>query len=146
MTMSLAQGTYCNRKQLDPEDPRCAHIILTGHVTKVEANSTEEAFARDALFKRHPDMPGWPTGKKNEKKRFQSCRIASTVGDIPNYCVFPYLGFFGTTENKMTSRAEYQVPWGRTYFPIEKFHNFRALRLSFTISEHHTVMSIDISE
>ena len=51
ITMSLAevtlstlpsnpsQGTYCRDHQLDPEDPRCAHIILTGSMVEV-ANST----------------------------------------------------------------------------------------------------------
>ena len=33
--MSLAQGHYCVRKHLDPEDPRCAHIILTGKIVEV---------------------------------------------------------------------------------------------------------------
>merc|ERR1711860_220881 len=61
LTMSLAQGIYCDRKQYDPEDPRCAHICLTGTVEKVEKNSTEEAFAKKALFSRHPEMPGWPS-------------------------------------------------------------------------------------
>ena len=28
--------------------------------SQVKANSTEEAFARDALFKRHPEMSSWP--------------------------------------------------------------------------------------
>jgi hypothetical protein len=63
MTVSLAQGTYCDSNQLDPEDPRCAHVILTGHMETVRPGSDEEAFARKALFKRHPEMPSWPTGK-----------------------------------------------------------------------------------
>ena len=63
LTMSLAQGAYCDRKNLDPEDPRCAHVILTGTVVKVEEGSKEDEFARKALFTRHPDMPGWPKGK-----------------------------------------------------------------------------------
>ncbi len=62
LTMSLAQGKYCNTKHLDPEDPRCAHVILTGQVTKLKANSTEEAFAKRALFSRHPEMTQWPKG------------------------------------------------------------------------------------
>ena len=60
--MSLAQGKYCNIKHLDPEDPRCAHIILTGTIVKLEAGSKEEAFAKKALFSRHAEMPDWPKG------------------------------------------------------------------------------------
>jgi hypothetical protein len=29
---------------------------------QVEKDSDEESFAKNALFKRHPDMPGWPEG------------------------------------------------------------------------------------
>ena len=32
---------------LDPEDPRCAHVILAGDVLKVDNNSTEEKFAKE---------------------------------------------------------------------------------------------------
>lgn len=31
VTMSLAEGDYCRNQSLDPEDPRCAQVILTGH-------------------------------------------------------------------------------------------------------------------
>jgi hypothetical protein len=35
LTMSLAQGNYCRAKSYDPEDPRCAHVILTGSIVEV---------------------------------------------------------------------------------------------------------------
>ncbi|TRY68218.1 hypothetical protein TCAL_04107 [Tigriopus californicus] len=60
LTMSLAQGKYCDQKQYDPEDPRCAHIILTGTIQTVAHGTKEEAFAKDALFSRHPEMTDWP--------------------------------------------------------------------------------------
>ncbi len=34
LTMTLAQNEYCRQKALDPEDPRCAHVILTGRIVK----------------------------------------------------------------------------------------------------------------
>jgi len=60
MSVSLAQGQYCAANHLDPEDPRCAHVIFTGRMQKLKPGSDEEAFAKKALFKRHPEMPGWP--------------------------------------------------------------------------------------
>lgn len=30
VTISLAEGNFCHVKQLDPEDPRCPQVILTG--------------------------------------------------------------------------------------------------------------------
>ncbi len=74
--MSLAQGQYCDSGRLDPEDPRCAHVILTGSVTRLKANSTEESFAREALFSRHPEMPGWP---KDHGWFFAKLDIASVL-------------------------------------------------------------------
>ena len=44
----------------DPEDPRC--VILTGEFIKLEAESEEAKFAKDALFSHHPIMPDWPSG------------------------------------------------------------------------------------
>jgi len=62
VTMSLAQGNYCTQKQLDPEDPRCAHLILAGEIVPLEEDSEEKAFAQKALFSRHPVMEDWPAG------------------------------------------------------------------------------------
>ena len=64
--MSLAQGKFCDINKYDAEDPRCAHIILTGKVVKIEKGSDEEQFARNALFNRHPEMHTWPKGKAND--------------------------------------------------------------------------------
>merc|ERR1712126_685339 len=58
-TMSLAQGSYCKQKNLDPEDPRCAHLILSGRFMPIKKGSKEEDFAKDALFSRHPAMKDW---------------------------------------------------------------------------------------
>lgn len=33
--MSLAQSDYCMKKAYDPEDPRCAQVILTGEFVRV---------------------------------------------------------------------------------------------------------------
>merc|ERR1712133_118346 len=56
LTMTLAQGTYCEENSLDEQDPRCAHIILTGKIVKIEGDTEEAIVAREALFSRHPDM------------------------------------------------------------------------------------------
>lgn len=35
LAMTLAQGDYCQREELDPEDPRCAHVFLIGKIKTV---------------------------------------------------------------------------------------------------------------
>ncbi|XP_037077728.1 protein CREG1-like [Pollicipes pollicipes] len=62
LTMSLAQTTFCQQHDYDPEDPLCAHVILSGRVLQVDPDEPEYTFARDALFARHPEMPDWPVG------------------------------------------------------------------------------------
>merc|ERR1711935_296236 len=62
LTMSLAQGAYCHDMHYDQEDPRCAHVILTGEVVRVDKETEEGKFAATALFTRHPVMPDWPKG------------------------------------------------------------------------------------
>jgi len=60
LTMTLAQGEYCEKYNLDPESPLCGHVIITGEFVKVTPGSEEEEFARLALFSRHPAMESWP--------------------------------------------------------------------------------------
>ena len=47
MSVSLAQGKYCDSNQLDPEDPRCAHVIFTGRMEKVTTNGEEMIVPND---------------------------------------------------------------------------------------------------
>ncbi|XP_046392561.1 protein CREG1 [Ischnura elegans] len=60
LSMTLAEGNYCVENNFDPEDPRCAHVVLTGKVVKVKTGTDEEIFAQKALFTRHPSMRTWP--------------------------------------------------------------------------------------
>eukprot|EP00966_Prymnesium_polylepis_P239384 5535950-Prymnesium_polylepis.1 len=44
--------------KIDPEDPRCAKITLSGKVT--QATGADVATGKAALFARHPQMKNWP--------------------------------------------------------------------------------------
>jgi len=39
ITMTLAQGEYCESNNLDPESPLCAHSIVTGELVKLTPGS-----------------------------------------------------------------------------------------------------------
>ncbi|KAG0714749.1 Protein CREG1 [Chionoecetes opilio] len=62
LSMSEAQSDYCQAHDLDPEDPRCARVLLTGTMVEVMNGTAEADFARSALFSRHPAMESWPIG------------------------------------------------------------------------------------
>ncbi|MCL7024256.1 hypothetical protein MKW94_006907 [Papaver nudicaule] len=44
----------------DPQNPTCAKLTLTGKLKLVDSNTTEAAWAKDALFAKHPEMKVWP--------------------------------------------------------------------------------------
>nr|XP_057937098.1 protein CREG2 [Doryrhamphus excisus] len=60
VTFSEAEGDLCRQMVYDPEDPRCARLTLTGKM--VEIAPEELAFAKEAMFSRHPQMAKWPVG------------------------------------------------------------------------------------
>ncbi|XP_045118753.1 protein CREG1-like isoform X2 [Portunus trituberculatus] len=60
LSISEAQSDYCQKHDLDPEDPRCARILLTGNMVEVKNGTSEAEFAKAALFSRHPVMETWP--------------------------------------------------------------------------------------
>ncbi|XP_041858184.1 protein CREG2 [Melanotaenia boesemani] len=62
LTFSEAEGDFCRQMVYDPEDPRCARLTLTGKMMEVAPE--ELAFAKEAMFSRHPVMAKWPVGHK----------------------------------------------------------------------------------
>ncbi|KAG8253083.1 Cellular repressor of E1A-stimulated proteins 1 [Homalodisca vitripennis] len=62
VTMSLAEGNYCRKESLDPEDPRCAQVILTGRFIFLDPESELAQQGKLYLFERHPVMSSWPKG------------------------------------------------------------------------------------
>ncbi|XP_066150647.1 protein CREG1 [Euwallacea fornicatus] len=59
---TLAQSEYCKDRSLDPQDPQCAKVIITGTFIKINNTSEEYQFGEDSLFERHPAMKSWPKG------------------------------------------------------------------------------------
>lgn len=47
--MSLAESTYCSTQQWDPQDPRCAQIILYGNIVTVKYSQVFEIYFFEIL-------------------------------------------------------------------------------------------------
>ncbi|XP_061482835.1 protein CREG2 [Rhineura floridana] len=58
LTLPEAEGDLCRKTIVDPDDPRCARLILTGQMITVPLEEME--FAKQALFSRHTVMRKWP--------------------------------------------------------------------------------------
>ncbi|XP_023573233.1 protein CREG2 isoform X1 [Octodon degus] len=53
-----SEGEFCRKNIVDPEDPRCARLTLTGRMIPVTPEEVE--FAKQVVFSRHPGMRKWP--------------------------------------------------------------------------------------
>lgn len=58
--MSLAQGDYCKDKAMDPMDPRCARVMLSGKIKQIKEDNPEHDIAKKTYFERHPKMANMP--------------------------------------------------------------------------------------
>nr|XP_035932644.1 protein CREG1 isoform X1 [Halichoerus grypus] len=58
LTMSLAQTNFCRKQGFDPQSPLCAHIILSGTVTKVKQNMASLTPPWRLLRMAHADPKG----------------------------------------------------------------------------------------
>ncbi len=58
-SLTAAQMGMCPVKVLDPENPLCARLVLSGQFVPV-TDTNELSFATAALFARHPTMERWP--------------------------------------------------------------------------------------
>ena len=56
--MTSDAGHGCMGHDLDPEDPMCVRVVMIGAMKNVSAATA--AWAKDALFERHPGMKSWP--------------------------------------------------------------------------------------
>ncbi|XP_040849311.1 protein CREG2 [Ochotona curzoniae] len=58
LTLPESEAEFCRKNIVDPEDPRCLRLTLTGRMMMVSSEEVE--FAKQAMFSRHPGMRKWP--------------------------------------------------------------------------------------
>ena len=92
-TLSEAESDYCEGRGLDPMEPVCGRIMLTGVIVPV-ADPVELAFARRVVFAKHPAMKKWP---KTHTWRFMkldltSVNVLNFYGGISHVSVREYFG------------------------------------------------------
>ena len=77
----------------DPENPPCARLVLSGVFSKVAANSTEEAAAKQALFARHPSYVNYPAehGFYVAKLNIDGIWLIAMYGGAANIPVADYM-------------------------------------------------------
>jgi len=59
-TLSVTEASLdCAAKRIDPEDPRCVRLALSGTMVNVTSES-EKQRTKSVLFEQHPAMKSWP--------------------------------------------------------------------------------------
>lgn len=56
---SMDQTLYCSKQNVDPMEPTCARVMISGEALRVEKDSEEFSFATDAMLSRHPASVNW---------------------------------------------------------------------------------------
>ncbi|KAL4184909.1 hypothetical protein AMTRI_Chr10g227960 [Amborella trichopoda] len=59
-SLTLSEFPLGSCGKIDPENPVCSKLTLTGKLTLVDGNSKEANFAKQALFSKHAEMKEWP--------------------------------------------------------------------------------------
>lgn len=73
--MSLNQGHYCYQEDWDPEDPRCAQVILTGKFVLLKNGTAEYLRAKTFLWTKHPAMENWTIEEPSHDWKFAKLKI-----------------------------------------------------------------------
>ncbi|XP_042723675.1 protein CREG2 [Tympanuchus pallidicinctus] len=91
LTLPESDGNFCRKNVVDPEDPRCARLTLTGQMVTVPPEETE--FAKQAIFSRHPVIRKWPRSYEwfFMKMNIEHVWLQSWYGGVSTIAVEEYL-------------------------------------------------------
>ncbi|XP_055535221.1 protein CREG1 isoform X2 [Wyeomyia smithii] len=80
--LSMDQDLECSKQGIDPMEPTCARIMISGRAVKVVEGSDEYQFGTNAMFSRHPAAKHWL-----DTHNFFLCKL-----DIIQIAVLDYYG------------------------------------------------------
>ncbi|PKK32788.1 cellular repressor of E1A-stimulated genes 2 [Columba livia] len=91
LTLPEADGNFCRKNVIDPEDARCARLTLTGQMVTVPPEEVE--FAKQAMFSRHPVVRKWPRSYEwfFMKMNIEHIWLQSWYGEVSAIAVEEYL-------------------------------------------------------
>lgn len=80
--LSMDQDLDCSRRGIDPMEPTCARIMISGRAVKLAEGTEEFKFGKNAMFSRHPAAKHWL-----DTHNFFLCKL-----DIVQIAVLDYYG------------------------------------------------------
>lgn len=96
--LSMDQDLGCSKRGVDPMEPTCARIMISGRAVKLEQGTDEFNFGKGAMFSRHPSAKKWL-----DTHDFFLCKL-----DITQIAVLDYYGgpHFVTVEDYMKANPD----------------------------------------
>lgn len=96
--LSMDQDLECSKRGIDPMEPTCARIMISGRAVKLEEGTDEFTFGKNAMFSRHPAAKHWL-----DTHNFFLCKL-----DIVQIAVLDYYGgpHYVTVEDYMKADPE----------------------------------------
>lgn len=79
---SMDQTLYCSDRKIDPMEPICARVMMSGEALRVEKESEEFKFATKAMLSHHPASATWL-----DTHSFFLCKL-----NISSICVLDWYG------------------------------------------------------
>lgn len=61
--LSMDQDLECSKRGIDPMEPTCARIMISGRAVKLEEGTDEFTFGKTSMFSRHPAAKHWLDSK-----------------------------------------------------------------------------------
>lgn len=99
--LSMDQDLDCSKRGIDPMEPTCARIMISGRAVKLEEGTDEFAFGKNAMFSRHPAAKHWL-----DTHNFFLCKL-----DIVQIAVLDYYGgpHYVSVEEYMNANPDSRV-------------------------------------
>ncbi|XP_069492821.1 protein CREG2 [Ambystoma mexicanum] len=98
-SLTLPETDFCRKNTIDPDDPRCARLSLTGQMVMVPPEEMD--FAKKAMFSRHPGIRKWP---RNYEWLFMKM-------NIKHVCLQNWYGAVSTIETDQYFRVVPSSAW-----------------------------------
>lgn len=132
--LSMDQDLECSKQGIDPMEPTCARIMISGRAVKLEEGTDEFTFGKNAMFSRHPAAKHWL-----DTHNFFLCKL-----DIVQIAVLDYYGgpHYVTVEDYMNADLDTHTGNKQPLLKLSAGDNFKPEVISNSDDERSITIKI----
>lgn len=133
--LSMDQDLECSKRGIDPMEPTCARIMISGRAVKLEEGTDEFTFGKNAMFSRHPAAKHWL-----DTHNFFLCKL-----DIVQIAVLDYYGgpHYVTVEDYMKADPETRTVKAQPLLKLSAEDSFKPEVISHADDERIITVKIN---